>query len=74
MQVQAGYEISCHHDASPWHQLRGGFDCPHFQGVRQQHAGIFQNPHDAMRSRMWHQEQKSVHALVLAIVNEAWTP
>ncbi len=49
------------------------FDCPHFQGFRQQHAEIFQDSHDAMRSLMWHNDQKSVCALVLAIVNEAQT-
>ncbi len=47
------------------------FDCPHFQGLRQQHAEIFRDSHDAMRSVMWHKDQKSVCALVLAIVNEA---
>ncbi len=46
---------------------------PHFQGLRQEHAEIFQDSHDAMRSLMWHQDQKSVCALVLAIVNEART-
>ncbi len=49
------------------------FDCPHFQGLRQQHkqhAEIFTDSHDAMRSVMWHKDQKSVCALVLAIVNE----
>ncbi len=49
------------------------FDCPHFQGLRQQHAMIFKESHDAMRSVMWHKDQKSVCALVLAIVNEAQT-
>ncbi len=49
------------------------FDCPHFQGFWQQHAEIFQDSHDAMRSLMWHNDQKSVCALVLAIVNEAQT-
>ncbi len=49
------------------------FDCPHFQGLRQQHAMIFRDSHDAMRSVMWHKDQKSVCALVLAIVNEAQT-
>ncbi len=52
------------------------FDCPHFQGLRQQHAMIFKESHDAMRSVMWHKDQKSVcalSALVLAIVNEAQT-
>ncbi len=49
------------------------FDCPHFQGLRQQHAEIFRYSHDAMRSVMWHKDQKSVCALVLAIVNEAQT-
>ncbi len=29
--------------------------------------------HDAMRSLMWHEDQKSVCSLVLAIVNEAQT-
>ncbi len=49
------------------------FDCPHFQGLRQQHAEIFRDSHDAMRSVMWHKDQKSVCAVVLAIVNEAQT-
>ena len=49
------------------------FDCPHFQSLRQQHAMIFRDSHDAMRSVMWHEDQKSVRALVLAIVNEAQT-
>ncbi len=49
------------------------FDCPHFLGLRQQHALIFRDSHDAMRSVMWHKDQKSVCALVLAIVNEAQT-
>ncbi len=49
------------------------FDCPHFQGLGQQHAMIFRDSHDAMRSVMWHKDQKSVCALVLAIVNEAQT-
>ncbi len=51
------------------------FDCPHFhfQGLRQQHAEIFRDSHDAMRSVMWHKDQKSVCALVLAVVNEAQT-
>ncbi len=48
-------------------------DCPQFQGLRQQHAEIFRDSHDAMRSVMWHKDQKSVCALVLAIVNEAQT-
>ncbi len=49
------------------------FDCPHFQSLRQRHAMIFRDSHDAMRSVMWHKDQKSVCALVLAIVNEAQT-
>ncbi len=28
------------------------FDCPPFQGLRQQHAQIFQESHDAMRSHV----------------------
>ncbi len=49
------------------------FDCPRFQGLRQQHAETFQGSHDVMRSLMWHKDQNSVCALVLAIVNEAQT-
>ncbi len=41
------------------------FDCPRFQGLRQQHVEIFQDSHDAMRSLMWHKDQKSVCALVI---------
>ncbi len=48
-------------------------DCPHFQGLRQQLAGTYQDPHDAMRSLMWHKDQKPVCDLVSAIVNEAQT-
>ncbi len=50
------------------------FDCPHFLGLWQRHALIFRDSHDAMRSVMWHKDQKSVCALVLAIVNEAQIP
>ncbi len=32
---------------------------------------VFQDSHDAMRSLMWHKDQKPVCALVLAIGNEA---
>ncbi len=46
------------------------FDYPHFQ---QQHAQTFQGSHGAMRSLTWLKDEKSVSALVLAIVNEAQT-
>ncbi len=48
-------------------------DCPHFQGPRPglQHTDIFQDSHNAMRSLVWHKDQKSVCALVLAVVIEA---
>ncbi len=46
---------------------------PHFQGLRRQHAGIFQDSHGAMGPLMWHKDQKSVCALVLAIVDVAQT-
>ncbi len=64
------------HAVTAWSDKKSGWltlDCPHFQGLRQQHAEIFQDSHDAMRSLMWHNDQKSVCALVLAIVNEAQT-
>ncbi len=50
------------------------FDCPPFQGLRQQRAGILQGSYDAMRSLLRHKEQKCVCALVLAIVNKVQTP
>ena len=49
------------------------FDCPHFHGLRQQHGQLFHNAHGAMRSLMWDKDQKSVFALILAIVFEAQT-
>ncbi len=33
------------------------FDCPHFHSLWQQHAEIFRDSHDAMRSRMSHVAQ-----------------
>ena len=42
-------------------------------GHRQQHAEILQDSRNAMRICMWHKDQKSVCALVLAIVTEAQT-
>ncbi len=44
------------------------FDGPRFRGLGQQHADDLHDSHDAMRSFMWHKDQKSVCALVLAIV------
>ncbi len=44
-----------------------------FHSANLQHAEIFRGSDDAMRSVMWHKDQKSVCALVLAIVNEAQT-
>ncbi len=49
------------------------FACPRFQGLRQQQADVFQDFHGAMRSFMWHKHQKSVCALVLAIISKAQT-
>ena len=48
------------------------FDCPRFCELRQEHADLFGDAH-AMRSLMWHKDQKSVCALILAIVSEAQT-
>ncbi len=52
-QALNGHQISRHH---------------HHHHQEQQHAEIFQDSHDAMRSFMWHKAQKSVCALVLASV------
>ena len=49
------------------------FDCPHFRDLRLQHAELFEQAHGAMRSFMWHKDQKSVCAVILAIANEAQT-
>ena len=43
------------------------FDCPRFCELRQEHADLFGDAR-AMRSLMWHKDQKSVCALILAIV------
>ncbi len=47
------------------------FDCPDFQGLRQQRT--CRDFDAAMLSFMWHQDQKFVCGLVLAIVNEDQT-
>jgi len=47
--------------------------CPRFDGLRQRHAELFSDAQDSMRSLMWHKDQKSVCAIVLAIVLEAQT-
>ena len=47
--------------------------CPCFDGVRQRHAELFSDACYSMRSLMWHKDQKSVCAVVLAIVLEAQT-
>ena len=46
------------------------FDCPH-DDLRSEHAQLFDETHGAMRSHMWHKIQKSVWAMILAIVTEA---
>ena len=48
-------------------------DCPSFGDLRSEHARLFHEAHDAMRSLMWHKNHKSVCAMILAIVNEAET-
>ena len=45
----------------------------HFGDLRSEHAQLFHEAHGAMRSLMWHKNQKSVCAMILAIVNEAQT-
>ncbi len=54
-----------------WH---GVSDCPHFHGLRRhvQHAEIFQASHDAIRSIIWHENQKSA-LFNESIVKEAQT-
>ena len=42
-----------------------------FGDLRSEHAQLFHDAHGAMRSLMWHENQKSVCAMILAIVNEA---
>ena len=49
------------------------FDCPRFGDLRSEHAQLFHDAHGAMRSLMWHKNQKFVCAMILAIVNEAET-
>ena len=49
------------------------FESPHFWGVRQSCARLFDDAHGAMRTLMWHKDQKAVSALILAICAEAQT-
>ena len=44
---------------------------PHFDGLRSEHAQLFHEAHGAMPSLMWHKDQKSVCALILALATEA---
>ncbi len=50
------------------------FKCLHFDGHRLSFARLFDDAHDAMRTLVWHRDQKAVSALILAICTEAWTP
>ena len=45
---------------------------PFFCPLYLPHA-LFREAHGAMRSLMWHKNQKSVFAVILALVNEAQT-
>ncbi len=49
------------------------FDCPHFTGLRLSFAQLFDDAHGAMRISVWHQDEKAVSALMLAICIVAWT-
>ncbi len=47
------------------------FDCPCFNGHRLSFAQLVDDAHGAMRTLVWHQDQKAVSALILAICTEA---
>ncbi len=44
------------------------FDCPYFQGLRQQHTEIFQDSHDAMEFHVAQGPEVCLCSFVLAIV------
>ncbi len=47
------------------------FECPRFDGHRLNFPQLFDGAHDAMRTLVWHKDQKAVSALILAICTEA---
>ena len=47
------------------------FDCLRFDGHRLSFAQLFDDAHGAMRTLVWHKDQKAVSALILAIYTEA---
>ena len=48
-------------------------DCPYFVGLRLVLAKLFDVAHSAMRTLMWHKDQKAVSALISGICAKAWT-
>ena len=42
-------------------------ECPRFDGHRLSFAQLFDDAHGAMRTLVWHKDQKAVSALILAI-------
>ncbi len=45
------------------------FDCPRFDGRWLSFARLFDDVHSALRTLVWHKDQKAVSALILAICN-----
>ena len=48
-------------------------ECPFFDRTRARFAHLLRDAHDSMRSLMWHQDQKGVADLIIAILGGAQT-
>lgn len=49
------------------------FECPFFDGIRAQHADLYDSSGGAMRSFVWHKDQEGVFDCLTAIIRLAET-
>ncbi len=48
-------------------------ECPQFDDIRAQYPNLLQDARDFMRNLMWHQDQKALSDVVIAILDEPRT-
>ena len=48
-------------------------ECPQFGDIRARYADLLQDAGDSMRNLMWHQNQKALSDMVIAILDEPRT-
>ncbi len=48
-------------------------ECPQFDDIRAQYLDLLHDARDSMRNLMWHQNQKALSGLVIAILDEPRT-